>query len=667
MFSLLDDACAAHAERPCLDFLGRKSSYREIGQLVDKAAKGFQALGVGPGTRVGLFLPNCPYYVICFFAVLKAGGTVVNYNPLYADREIARQIADSRTTIMVTLNIRGLYPKIAPRLGDTCLEKIVVGSMGGLLPWRERTLFALLRRKEIADVPYDERHVKFKLLIANDGKPAPVAIDPQADVAVLQYTGGSTGLPKGAMLSHAALYINTRQVSMWATGTRPGQEKVVGALPLFHVFGMTAVMNVSIASGFEIILMPRFRLDQLLKLIAQERATVMLGVPTMYSAINGSKLLDHYDLSSLRFCISGGAPLPLEVQETFESLTGCMLVEGYGLTEAGPVCTLNPFGGARRPGSIGLPLPGTLVEITSLDDPDRRLPQGQRGEICISGPQVMTGYARRPEETAETLRGGRLHTGDVGFIDQDGYVYLIDRIKDLILNGGFNVYPRMVEEAILLHPAVAETSVCGVPDRHRGELVKAYVRLREGASLTVPELRAFLKDKLAPFEQPKQIELRDQPAALLARQAVQARAARRGAAPPQRRPRQRRLARTAPPWPSPRRHPDRPTTCRNSRPSMSLDHVTAQIEAQLPQLATLGYKVKFAIQDEGVILVDASQTPATLSHEDGEADCTIRLTEDRLAQLLDGRLSPTLAYTLGQIKVEGSLGVAMKLASLLEG
>jgi long-chain acyl-CoA synthetase len=510
LYSLLDEAGAAYADRPCLDFLGRKSSYREIAQLVDRAAKGFQALGVRKGVRVGLFLPNCPYYVICFFAVLKAGGTVVNYNPLYADREIARQIEDSRSSIMVTLNIKGLYPKIAPRLADTCLKTIVVGSMGGLLPWRERTLFALLRRKEIADVPHDERHVKFKKLIDNDGRPRPVAIDPLRDIAVQQYTGGTTGLPKGALLSHAALYTNTRQVSMWGVGARPGQEKVVGALPLFHVFGMTAVMNVSIASGFEIILLPRFRLDQLLKVIAQERATVMLGVPTMYSAINGSQLLDQYDLSSLRFCISGGAPLPLAVQETFERLTGCMLVEGYGLTEAGPVCTLNPFGGERRPGSVGLPLPGTLVEIVSLDDPGRRLPLGQRGEICVSGPQVMAGYAERPEETAETLRDGRLHTGDVGYIDQDGYVYLIDRIKDLILNGGFNVYPRMVEEAILLHPAVAEATVCGVPDRHRGEIVKAYVRLSDGVQLDAATLRAFLRDKLAPFEQPKQIEFRDQ-------------------------------------------------------------------------------------------------------------------------------------------------------------
>ena len=507
LFTLLDDAVATFANRPCLDFLGRKSSYREIGQLVDRATKGFQALGVGPGVRVGLFLPNCPYYVICFFAVLKAGGTVVNYNPLYAEREIARQIDDSNTSIMVTLNIKATYPKVARRLADTCLKTIVVGSMGGLLPWRERTLFAVLRRREIADVSTDARHVRFKMLIANDGAYAPVAIDPGKDVAVLQYTGGTTGSPKGAMLTHAALHANTRQVAMWAIGSRPGQEKVVGALPLFHVFGMTGVMNAALAGGFEIILLPRFRLDQLLKVIAKERATVLLGVPTMYSAINGSQLLEQYDLSSLRFCISGGAPLPRAVQDTFERLTGCPLVEGYGLTEAGPVCTINPFG-AARPGSIGLPLPGTLVEITAIDDPDRRLPIGQRGEICISGPQVMAGYERRPEDTAEALRGGRLHTGDVGYLDADGYVYVVDRIKDLILNGGFNVYPRMVEEAILLHPAVAEASVCGVPDPHRGETVKAYVRLCEGAALTAAELRAFLRDKLAPFEQPRAIEFR---------------------------------------------------------------------------------------------------------------------------------------------------------------
>ncbi len=509
LFALLDDAVARHGERPCLDFLGRKSSYKEIGQLVDRAAKGFQALGVKKGMRVGLFLPNCPYYVIAFFAVLKAGGTVVNFNPLYAEREIARQIEDSGATIMVTLNIRGMYPKVAARLEDTCLETIVVGSMGGLLPWRERTLFALLRRKEIADISHDEHHITFKKLTANDGRFEPITIDPSNDIAVQQYTGGTTGLPKGAELSHAALYANTEQVRLWATDARPGEEKVVGVLPLFHVFGMTAVMNSSLASGFEIILLPRFRLDQLLKLIDQQKPTVMLGVPTMYSAINSSKLLSDYDLSSLKFCISGGAPLPAQVQERFEKLTGCTLVEGYGLTEAGPVCTINPFH-SPRPGSVGLPLPGTLIEITSLDDPDRRLSIGQRGEICITGPQVMRGYAQRYADTAEALHGGRLHTGDVGFIDTDGYVYLIDRIKDLILSGGFNVYPRMVEEAVELHSAVDEVTVCGIPDVHRGEIVKAYVKLKEGKSLTSGQLRAFLRDKLAPFEQPRQIEFRDE-------------------------------------------------------------------------------------------------------------------------------------------------------------
>jgi long-chain acyl-CoA synthetase len=411
---------------------------------------------------------------------------------------------------MVTLNIKGLYPKVAPRLNDTCLETIVVGSMGGLLPWRQRTLFALLRHKEIADVAHDLHHVKLKMLIANDGRPAPVEIRPREDVAVLQYTGGTTGRPKGAMLTHAALHANTEQVRRWAVGSRPGQEKVIGALPLFHVFGMTGVMNASLAAGFEIILLPRFRLDELLKVIHGQRATVMMGVPTMYSAINGSALLERYDLSSLRFCISGGAPLPRQVQATFERRTGCALVEGYGLTEAGPVCTINPFGTARKAGSVGLPLPGTVVEIAAIDDPDRLLLPGQRGEICIRGPQVMAGYGAQPEETALVLRDGRLYTGDVGYLDQDGYLYLIDRIKDLILCGGFNVYPRMVEEAIELHPAVEAVAVCGVPDPHRGEIVKAFVTVRSGEALSAAGLRTFLKDKLAPFEQPRQVEFRSE-------------------------------------------------------------------------------------------------------------------------------------------------------------
>jgi long-chain acyl-CoA synthetase len=352
--------------------------------------------------------------------------------------------------------------------------------------------------------------MRFEKLIDNDGACAPAEIDPARDVAVLQYTGGTTGVPKGAMLTHGNLYANTVQVRLWASAAKPGEEKVLGVLPLFHVFGMTGVMNLGLYLAAEIVLLPRFKLAEALKTIAKERPTVVLGVPTMYSAINGNKEPERYDLSSLKYCISGGAPLPLEIKTTFEGLTGCTLVEGYGLTEAGPVCTINPLEGLNKPGSIGLPVPGTIVEIVSLEDPQVRLPIGERGEICISGMQVMAGYWRQEEETAGVFANGFLHTGDVGYMDEDGYVYIIDRIKDLILSGGFNVYPRMVEEAIYLHPAVEEVAVCGVPHAHRGEIVKAFVKLRDGESIKTSELRGFLKDKLAPFEQPRSIEFRDE-------------------------------------------------------------------------------------------------------------------------------------------------------------
>jgi long-chain acyl-CoA synthetase len=431
---------------------------------------------------------------------------VVNFNPLYAEREIARQIRDSGTRIMVTLDLKATYAKVASCLADTGLDRVIVCRMAGILPLTKRALFSLLNRREVAAVPGDDRHLAFAKLIANDGAPDTVEIDPERDVAVLQYTGGTTGLPKGAMLTHGNLYANTAQTKSWVIGIRPGTERVLAVLPLCHVFGMTGIMNVGLAAGAELILVPRFRIQQLLRIIATQRPTVLVGVPTLYAAINEQKDIADYDLSSLVYCISGGAALPLQVKQTFEDLTGCTLVEGYGLTEAAPVCTVNPFTAIQKPGSIGLPLPGTVIEIVSLDEPERRLPPGQRGEICVRGPQVMAGYWNQPEETAGVLRDGRLHTGDVGFIDAEGYVYLIDRIKDLIINGGFNVYPRMVEEAIQLHPAVAEVAVCGVPDRHRGEIVKAFVRLRAGASLTTAELRAFLRDKLAPFEIPKRVE-----------------------------------------------------------------------------------------------------------------------------------------------------------------
>jgi long-chain acyl-CoA synthetase len=507
--AILDEAVTKWPDHPCLEFLGKRYTYAEVGDLVARAAKGLQGLGVGKGVRVGLFLPNSAYYVICYHAIIKAGGTVVNFNPLYAEREIARQIKDSGAKIMVTMNLNTLYPKIARRLADSGLEKIVVCGMGEALSFTKKALFMLFKRREVSAVPADKSHVRFSKLINNDGIPAAVAIDPHKDIAVLQYTGGTTGVPKGAKLTHANLYANTVQTGMWAIDLKPGQEKVLAVLPMFHVFGMTAVMNLGLYCGSELVLLPRFKLAETLAVIAREKPTVLMGVPTIYSAINESKEREKYDLSSLKYCVSGGAPLSVAIKSKFERLTGCNLAEGYGLTEAGPVCTINPIGGLNKDGSAGLPLPATLVEIVSLEDPARILPIGETGEIVISGPQVMAGYWDHEEETRNVLLDGRLRTGDVGRIDEDGYLFIVDRIKDLIISGGFNVYPRNVEEAILMHPAVEEVAVCGIPDTHRGEVVKAFVKVRDNMPLTGAELRGFLQEHLAPFEIPRRIEFRE--------------------------------------------------------------------------------------------------------------------------------------------------------------
>ncbi len=507
---ILDEAVRTWPKRPCLEFLGKRYSYAEVGELVAKAAKGFQSLGVEKGDRVGLLLPNSAYYVICHYAVLKAGGTVVNFNPLYAEPEIARQIRDSGTRIMVTLNLAMIYPKVAKQLNDTCLEKIVVCGMGQAMNFTKRALFSLFKRREVSSVPNDGAHVRFSKLLANDGKPRPVEIDPTRDLAVLQYTGGTTGVPKGAMLTHANLSANAAQTRMWVPDLVPGEERILGVLPMFHVFGMTGVMNVGLSCGAELLLLPHFKVTEALSTIDSEKPTILMGVPTMYSAINGFRERDKYDLSSLKFCVSGGAPLPLAIKTKFEEITGCSLVEGYGLSEAGPVCTINPFAETGKKNSAGLPLPGTVIEVVSIEDPNVRMALGETGEICVTGPQVMAGYWHQEAETAQVLSQGRLRTGDVGYMDREGYVYLIDRIKDLIISGGFNVYPRMVEEAVMQHPAIAEAAVAGVADTHRGEVVKAFVVLQDGVTLTASDLRTFLKSRLALFEVPRKVEFVDE-------------------------------------------------------------------------------------------------------------------------------------------------------------
>ena len=510
LYSLLDDAVARFPKHPAMDFLGKRYDYATLGDLVDRAAKGFRALGVRRGVKVGLFLPNCPQFVISYYGILKAGGTVVNFSPLYSAPELLHQIEDSHTDIMVTLNLQALYPNMAKMLQESRLQKLVIGTMSEVLPFPKNLLFPLVKRADIAAVPRDERHIPFKQLLANDGRMEPAEVDPKEDIAVLQYTGGTTGVAKGAMLTHANLSANTEQAVMWFTNCEEGQERMLGVLPFFHVFAMTSVMNFSIRIGAEIIMMPRFELEGALELIDKRKPTLMPGVPTMYTAMMNHPDIGKYDLSSIKGCISGGAPLPIEVKQGFEKLSGCKLVEGYGLTETSPVVACNPLEGESKEGSIGLPVPGTRIAILDREDPTKEMPIGEPGEICVAGPQVMKGYWNRPEATEATIIDGLLHTGDIAYMDEDGYCFIIDRIKDLILCSGFNVYPRVVEEAIYQHPAVEEVTVIGIPDKYRGEAPKAFIKLREGMTATEEEIIAFCRERLGKHEIPQEVEFRDE-------------------------------------------------------------------------------------------------------------------------------------------------------------
>ena len=511
LYQTLEQTASNYRDHPAIDFLGRKLNYGELLEQVNHAAKGLQLLGVKPGTRIGLCLPNTPYSVICYYAAQCVGATVVNYNPLYVERELAFQVDDSGTEIMVTMDLEILYPKVAAMLSRTeSLKKIVVCKMAAVLPSVKGLLFSVLKRKDIASIEKSDAVVRFEDLMNNDGDPTPAEVDLDEGIAVLQYTGGTTGQPKGAMLTQGNLSANVAQMTLWFIGLRPGEEKVLGVLPLFHVFAMTCVMNFAVASGAEMILLPRYELEQTLKTLHKTRPTLFPAVPTIYTSINQAPTLSKYDLSSIRYCVSGGAPLPLEVKNTFEKLTKCRLVEGYGLSETAPVATCNAMVGVNKEGSIGLPVPRTELSIHALEEPQSALPSGERGEVWIKGPQVMKGYWNREQETADSLQNGWFRTGDVGYMDEEGHFFLVDRIKDLILCGGYNVYPRMIEEAVYLHPAVAEVTVIGIDDAYRGQSPKAFIKLKEGASLTEDEMQAFLADKISKIEMPSTIEFRDE-------------------------------------------------------------------------------------------------------------------------------------------------------------
>ena len=512
MGELLDAAATQHPAATATNFLGSKLSYAEIRTFADQAAAGLQKLGVGKGTKVGLFLPNSPTFIIYYFGVLKAGGTVVNYNPLYTLEELTGQIKDSETEIMVTLDLKLLFDKVEALIQAGALPRAIVASFPALLPGTKSILFKLFKGRDLArpqSSPVAAKLVLDAAVMANDGKYARPSIDAERDLAVLQYTGGTTGTPKGAMLTHANVSINVQQAVAWTPGLKAGQERVLGALPFFHVFAMTAVMNFAIANAAEIVIMPKFVLADALALIAKTRPTVMPGVPTMFVAMLNHPKLKSFDLTSLKFCLSGGAPLLLETKQRFEALTGCKVVEAYGLSEASPAVTINPLDGPVKDLSIGQPIPATIVSLRDPAAPEVEVPSGEKGEICIQGPQVMAGYWKKPDETkAQMTLDGYLRTGDIATMDAEGFIFIVDRIKDLIICSGYNVYPRNIEEAIATHPAVEEVTVIGIKDAYRGEAPKAFIKLRSGMTAAKDDILKHLEPKLSRIEMPAEVEFR---------------------------------------------------------------------------------------------------------------------------------------------------------------
>ena len=513
---LLADAVKRWPDNPAIEFMGRTLTYREFGELADRAAKGFQDLGVGPGVHVGLYLPNTPHYPIAFFGVLKAGGTVVNYSPLDAERVLAHKIEDSETDILVTLDLAALYPQMGRLLGASRLKKLVVGNLADYAANSSAVRTHMQAAGQLAPVPVDERHVAFEQLVATDGRYEPHALgDLTQAIVALQYTGGTTGLPKGAMLTHANLSAACAQYFETSQGEprvlTEGEERVLVVLPLFHIYALTVNLLYGVRLGALMVLHARFDLDAAINDLIAKRISVFAGVPTMYMAMANHPKVKAGELRSLKFCGSGGAPLPVEVAQRFYDLTGSQLCEGWGMTETSPTGTFTPAHGMRKAGSCGMPIPNIELKFESLTEPGQDAAPGEPGELCIRGPNVMKGYWKNPEATAKAMtKDGFFRSGDVARMDADGFVFIVDRTKDMLLCGGYNVYPRVIEEAIYEHESVEEVCVIGIPDAYRGQSPKAFIKLKKDAPVfTLDELKAFLKDRIGKHEMVAEMELRD--------------------------------------------------------------------------------------------------------------------------------------------------------------
>lgn len=502
----LKKTASQYPNKKALNFLGKEMTFNEIYIQSLRFANYLRNLGIKKGDRVAIMLPNSPQAVIAYYGILFADAIIVQTNPLYTERELEYQMNDSGAVAIICLDL--LINRVHSVKNSTNLQHIFVTSIRDYLPFIKKVLYPLSKQPKAPEMPTDHSIHQFNYIMKIS---APVELEltnsSVDDVAILQYTGGTTGFPKGVMLTHKNLASNTLMSEKWLYKSRKGEEKILTVLPFFHVYGMTACMNLSIMCAYEMIIIPRFDASQMLEAIKKYRPTLFPGAPTMYIALLNHPDLSKYDISCIHSCLSGSSALPVEVQEQFEKVTGGKLVEGYGLSEASPVTHSNFLWDRRVSGSIGVPWPSTDAKIVSLETGEE-LPVREIGELIVSGPQVMKGYWNRPEETAATLKDGWLYTGDLGYMDEEGFFYIVDRKKDMIIAGGFNVYPRDVEEVLYEHEAVQETVVIGVPDPYRGETVKAFIVLKEGKSVTESELDEFSRKYLAAYKVPRQYEFR---------------------------------------------------------------------------------------------------------------------------------------------------------------
>ncbi|RBP04352.1 long-chain-fatty-acid--CoA ligase [Rossellomorea aquimaris] len=508
--SYLTEAATLYSSKVAIQFMGKELTYTELHESALKFAHYLKTLGIKKDDRVAIMLPNTPQSVIAYYGILYAGGIVVQTNPLYMEREIEYQMKDSGAKVILTLDI--LYPRVSKVMKNTELEHIIVTAIKDYLPFPKNLIYPFIQKKQygiVVKVDHSgQNHLFTEIMKTAKPESADQAFDFENDVALLQYTGGTTGFPKGVMLTHKNLVANASMCDAWLYKCKKGEERVLGILPFFHVYGMTAVMILSVMQGYKMILLPKFDPETTLKTIQKQKPTLFPGAPTIYIGLLNHPELKNYDLSSIDSCLSGSAPLPVEVQQQFEVVTGGKLVEGYGLTESSPVTHSNFLWDKERiKGSVGVPWPSTDAAIFSLETGEP-LPPNEMGEIVVKGPQVMKGYWNRPEETEQTLRDGWLLTGDLGYMDERGYFYVVDRKKDMIIAGGFNIYPREIEEVLYEHPAIQEVVAAGVPDEYRGETVKAYVVLKEGEVLTEEELNEFARKYLAAYKVPRIYEFR---------------------------------------------------------------------------------------------------------------------------------------------------------------